>query len=296
MKNIINKSKKKSIVKYILICCGVIIYSIGVKWFVYNANVLPSGLTGLSRLIQKLLEDYLKISLPLTLINVTVNLLPASFALRIIGKKFTIMSFAIMFSCTVLVDILPQIQLTDDNLVMSIFGGILCGFASGLFFKNGVSGGGSDFIALSVSEKYHISAFNYILMFNISLVTIQAFIYGFQYAFYSIIFQYFQTSAINMTYRHYDKKTILIITNEPTLVSEALINSIGHSSTKFDGEGMYTKSKKYLLYMIVTEPELKVAIRKIKEIDPNAFINIIDSTQIQGNFKYLSVMKPENLD
>lgn len=291
-----NKINNKSIIKYLTICFGVVVYSIGVKWFVYNANVLPSGLTGLSRLIQMLLEDNFNISLPLTLINVSVNLIPASFALKIIGKKFTIMSFIIMFSCSFLVDLLPQIQLSDDKLVMSIFGGILCGFASGLFFKNGVSGGGSDFIALSVSEKYHISAFNYILMFNISLVGIQALIYGFQYAFYSIIFQYFQTSAINMTYKHYDKKTILIVTDEPKLVSEALINAIGHSSTKFEGEGMYTNSKKYLLYMIVTEPELKIAIRKIKETDPNAFVNIIDSRQIQGNFKYLSVMTPENLE
>lgn len=290
-----NKTAKKRIIKYTTICFAIIVYSIGIKWFVYNANVLPSGLTGLARLIQRLIEDKLEISVPLTVINILINIGPAIFALKVIGKKFTIISFVIMFAFTSLIDLLPQVKLIDDNLVMSIFGGILCGFSSGLFFRYGTSGGGTDFIALSVSEKYHISTFNYILVFNVILITIQAFLYGFEYAFYSIIYQYIQTSTINIVYRHYSKKTLFIITNEPTLISKEIFKITSHTATKFEGEGMYSQTKKYMLYTIVTEPELKLVISSIKAVDPSAFINIVDSNQVQGNFNYLPVNTPENL-
>ena len=116
---------------------------------------------------------------------------------------------------------------------------------------------------------------------------------GWDYAFYSIIYQYVSTQAINIFYRHYEARTIFIITTKPEEVSSAMINNTGHSSTKFDGIGSYSKNKKSMLYTVVTQPEVRQITHIIKKCDPEAFINVMKSNEIQGNFNYLSVEKDD---
>lgn len=286
-----NNSKlvRLSFLKFIIITAGIFAYSIGLKWFVYSGNILPSGFTGLGILLQKLCIENFNIEIPLTVFNVGFNIIPAMIAFRIVGKKFTIISFVIMFAFTFIADIFSIRVLTPNPLLSAIFGGIICGFGASLWFKSGVSGGGTDFIALSLSTKYHIQTFSYIMGFNVILIIIQGILFGLEPAFYSIVYQYVQTQTINSFYKHYEAKTIFIITEKPVLVSKMLIKETGHSATQFDGIGCYTNNEKYMLYMVATTPELRKIINTIKKYDKNAFINVLQSNLIQGNFNYLPV-------
>lgn len=283
------KIKLRSLLKLALIVFAIVIYSIGLKWFVNPANIIPAGFTGMGVLLQKFFYAKFGIDVGLTVFNVSLNLIPAIFAYKIVGKKFTIISFIIMAVFTFISDLLPVREITSNPLLGAIFGGILCGFAASIWFRCGVSGGGTDFIALSLSAKYHIQTFSYIMIFNIILIVIQAILYGFEPALYSIIYQYVSTQAINTFYRHYEARTIFIITEKPTLVSKMLIKESGHSATKFDGVGCYTMNNKSMLYMVVTKPEVKKVISIVKKCDPTSFINVMMSDQVQGNFKYLPV-------
>lgn len=279
----------KSFIKFALIILGIITYSIGLKWFVSSSNIIPAGFTGMGYLLQKLFIKYMNVELPLTVFNVTLNIIPACISYRILGKRFTIISFIIMFAFTFVADLIPLKVLTPDPLLAAIFGGILCGFGASLWFRSGVSGGGTDFIALSMSAKYHVQTFSYVMAFNIVLIIIQGIIYGLEPAFYSIVYQYVSTQAINTFYRHYEARTIFIITEKPTLVSKALIKESGHSSTILDGIGSYTKNEKSMIYTVVTQPEVRKVTNIVKKYDPNAFVNVLRSNEIQGNFKYLPV-------
>lgn len=279
----------KTMIKLFLIILGIILYSIGLKWFVNTANIIPAGFTGLGSLLQKFVQTKFGIELGLTIFNVSLNIIPAIFSYRILGKRFTIISFIIMFAFTFISDLIPLKTLTPNPLLAAIFGGILCGFGASLWFRSGVSGGGTDFIALSLSSKYHIQTFTYVMMFNIVLICIQAIIYGFEPALYSIIYQYVSTQAINAFYRHYEARTIFIITEKPTLVSKMLIKESGHSATRFNGIGCYTNNEKYMLYIVVTQPEVRRIVAIVKKYDPTSFINVMMSNDIQGNFNYLPV-------
>ena len=282
---------KKMTVKLALIFCGILCYSIGLKWFVYPANVLPAGFTGLSLLMQKLVFNATQILIPITIYNLCWNIVPALLSYKFVGKKFTIISFIILFSFNFLADNIPTINLTNDPLIAAIFGGIICGFGASLWFKSGVSGGGTDFVAMTLSSKFHIQSFGIIMAFNIVLVLIQGILFGWDFAFYSIIYQYVSTQAINLFYRHYEARTIFIITNKPDEVSSAMIKKSGHSSTRFNGIGSYTKNEKSMLYTVVTQPEVRPITQIIKKCDPDAFINVMKSNEIQGKFNYLSVEK-----
>lgn len=284
-----NKNVMKAFIKFALIVFGIIIYSIGLKWFVSSSNIIPGGFTGMGYLMQKLFVKYLNVELPLTIFNVSLNIIPAIISYKILGKKFTIISFIIMFAFTFVADLIPLKTLTTDPLLASIFGGILCGYGASLWFRSGVSGGGTDFIALSMSAKYHVQTFSYVMAFNIILIVIQGLIYGLEPAFYSIIYQYVSTQAINTFYRHYEARTIFIITDKPTLVSKALIKETGHSSTIIEGVGSYTKNEKSMIYTVVTQPEVRKVTSVVKKYDNLAFVNVLRSNEVQGNFKYLPV-------
>lgn len=284
---------KKLFIKTALIICGVFCYSFGLKWFIYPANILPAGFTGLSLLMQKLVYNATGTLIPITVYNVCWNIIPASLSYKFVGKKFTVISFIILFLFNFIADAVPTINLTNDPVVASIFGGILCGFGASLWFRCGVSGGGTDFIAMTLSSRFHIQSFGIIMGFNIVLILIQGMLFGWDYAFYSIIYQYVSTQAINLFYRHYEARTIFIITTKPDEVASAMIQNTGHSSTRFNGIGSYSKNEKSMLYTVVTKPEVRQITHIIKHCDPEAFINVMQSNEIQGNFKYLSVEQDE---
>ena len=289
-----NMSKYKiSTMKFFIIVLGISLYSIGLKWFAYPANILHGGFTGLSVLLQKVVHNSTGILLPITFYNISFNIVPAIFSYKFVGKRFTIMSFIILFLFNFIADNIPSVTLNNDPLISAIFGGILCGFATSLWFRCGTSGGGTDFIAMTLSSKYHIQVFGYILAFNILLIIVQGILFGWDDAFYSIIYQYCSTQAITLTYRHYEARTIFIITTKPDEVSKALIENTGHSTTKFDGIGCFTNAPKSMLYTVVTQPEVRYITQITKKHDPDAFINIMKSNEVQGNFKYLSVDKDE---
>lgn len=280
---------KKLFIKITLIICGVLCYSLGLKLFIYPANILPAGFTGISVLMQKLILASTGVFLPVTIYNLAWNIIPATFSYRFVGKKFTIISFIVLFLFNLIADNIPMIKLTPDPMVSAIFGGILCGFGASLWYRCGVSGGGTDFVAMTLSTKFHIQTFGIILAFNVSLILLQGTIFGWEYAFYSIIFQYVSTQAITLYYRHYEARTIFIITTKPDEVAKAMIEKTGHSSTRFDGVGSYSHNPKSMLYTVITQPEVRFITQIIKKCDNEAFINVMQSNEIQGNFNYLSV-------
>lgn len=282
--------KKAMMKKYALVVFAILVYAFNLKAFVYNANLISSGITGLSIFVQRILFDFGHIAVPLTVVSMILNIIPATIAWIVVGKKFTIVSFIIVNTMTFVTDLMPSISpITNDLTVAAVFAGILNGFSLGYILKLGFSSGGTDFISIAVAKKYHIPIFNYVMIFNIILICIQGMVYGFDQALYSIIFQFVTTQVINYLYKHFEKRTLFIITDKPDEISKAVIEHSEHSVTKIQGVGGYSGREKNVLYLIVTEPELKFILQLIKDTDKDAFINVVKSNEVSGNFHYLPV-------
>ncbi|MDO5564701.1 MAG: YitT family protein [Eubacteriales bacterium] len=284
-----NNEKLKKIVSLILAICGSIFYAINVNTFIYSADIVPGGLSVFSLLIQNLIIKFFNISISFTLLNVIFNLPPAILAFKWVGKKFTIISFILMFISAFLVDLIPKYHLTNDPLLASVFGGIITGFSLGLMLNQGVSGGGTDFISMSLSAKYHISAFNYMLIFNIVIICIHGYNFGVNTALYSIIYQFCSTQVVNFMYKRFQKRTILIVTEHPDDIVKALISMTKHTATKISGVGCFSGKEKTVIYTILTQPQVKKISLSLKAIDKNIFINIIETEKIEGNYYYAPV-------
>lgn len=266
------------------ILLGSVLVAVNLNTFVEQGNLVPGGFSGLAKLIQRVGLTFYDVKIPFTLLNVVFNAVPAVFAYRLVGKKFTVLSCISLFTVSILVDQLPVIPITGDILLISVFGGILNGLGMSLILNNNASGGGTDFIAMSLSVRYKVSTFNYMLIFSAVIILISGKIFGMDKALYSIIFQFCNTQVINTFYKKYKKKTLLIVTDNPAAVSADLLEITNHSSTILKGFGSYTAHKKYLIYTVLSDSDVKKMKKRIREEYPDTFVNVLNSSDVVGNF------------
>ncbi|MBS5282432.1 MAG: YitT family protein [Clostridiales bacterium] len=286
-KNIIRSSGSKGwrdALSLLCILLGSLLVAVNMNTFVEQGELVPGGFSGLAKLIQRVGLTFYDVKIPFTFLNVIFNAIPAVFAYRLVGKKFTILSCISLFTVSVLVDELPVIPITGDILLISVFGGILNGLGMSFILNNNASGGGTDFIAMSLSAKYKVSAFNYMLMFSAVIILISGRLFGMDKALYSIIFQFCNTQVINTFYKKYKKKTLLIVTDNPAAVSADLFELTNHSSTILKAVGSYTANKKYLIYTVLSDNDVRKVKKRIREAYPETFVNVINSSDVAGNF------------
>lgn len=261
-----------------------VIIAVNIKTFVRAGGLYPGGFNGLTLLIQTCFDRFLGIALPYTLINVVLNLFPVSIGFRFIGQKFTASSCLVIVLSGVLTDLIPAQPITYDPLLISIFGGLINGLAISLCLIGNTSSGGTDFIAIYFSEKKGIDAWNYILFGNAAMLVVAGLLFGWDIALYSIIFQFTSTQVVQMLHQRYKKHTLFIITRIPDTVYMEISEITHHSATMIPAIGCYEHEQRTILYSVVSREEAKLLVRKVKELDSTAFVNVIKTDYINGRF------------
>ena len=266
----------------------VVIASILFAWnlccFAKTANLFPGGFSGLSLLLQEIIFNFLHIRIPYTIFNIVLNLFPIYIAFKYIGKKFTHYSILTIFLSSIFVDILPQYIFTQDILLVSVFGGLINGFAISLCLNVGATTGGTDFISIFLSQQKGIDAWNYILLGNAIMLIIAGALFGWPIALYSIIYQFCSTQIIQMLYKRYKKETLFIISDKSDKIYHAIKELTNHDATLFKGIGCYEEKEKTLIYSVINAESKRQLIPLIRSIDPHAFINIVKTEELSGRF------------
>ena len=279
-----NKDCFKDLKRILLCVAGGTLYAINLRTFVSTGGLLPSGFSGLTLFIQSIFSQFLHVTLPYGPMYLLFNLFPAILAYRKIGKKFTIYSGIAIILIAVLSDLLPAYTITQDKLLIAVFGGILNGIAVTLCLHARATSGGTDFIAIYASERYGIDAWNYVLIFNVSILLCNGFLFGWEKALYSMIFQFVSTQVLNYTYKHYKKNTLFIVTDVPEALAMIINEMTNHGATQMDVIGTYKEEKRSMLYTVIGSEELSDVVKMIKMADPKAFINVMRTDQVEGRF------------
>lgn len=268
--------------------CGVVvaafISALNINTFVNAGGLFPGGLNGVTVFIQRISSSFFGVELPFTPINLILNIIPIYIGIKMIGKKFTLLSCLMIFSVGIFVDILPTISLTKDILLIALFGGLMHGFAISIALKVKASGGGTDFIALALAEKKNVPTWNYVLAMNGGLLLAAGYLFGWDKSLYSIIFQICSTLVINTLHTRNKQMTAFIITDKPEVIGDELMKLTHHGVTRFDGVGCYTDTPKTLLYVVVNTSQIYLLREIVKKLDTHSFINIVKTGQIDGNF------------
>lgn len=274
----------KNLISFLCVLTASFILSFNIKSFVRAGNLIPGGFTGLSLLIQRSLSEFMNIDLPYSMINITLNAIPAFIGFKLIGKKFTTFTVLLIIMNSFMVDLIPVTAITYDPLLVSIFGGILNGTAICIALYGHASTGGTDFIAVYLSNKLKRSSWGFVFGLNCVILIIAGYLFGFEAAMYSIIFQFVSTNVIERFNKREQKITLLIITSIPDKVEEEFLKYSYHGMSRFDGRGSYLKEEKTMLITVVGANNVKDAVSIIRRVDPKVFIDVIKSMDVKGRF------------
>ena len=281
---------KKDLKRLLVVCLASVLMALNIKSFVRTGGLYPGGATGLSLLIQRGAQMYLGLALPYTVINVILNAIPIYIGFRFIGKKFTLYSCLCIVLTSVLTDLIPGIAITSDVLLISIFGGIINGSVMSLCLFGNATTGGTDFIAIFLSERKGMDAWNLVLGLNVLILAVAGLLFGWDKALYSIIYQYASTQVLHTLYKKYQQQTLFIVTNHPRAVCDAISQVSHRGATILQGEGSYELEERNMVYSVVSSAESKHVIKAVREVDEHAFINAIKTSQLSGRF----YQKPED--
>ena len=281
---------KKDWRRILIVLIASALMAFNIKSFVHAGDLFPGGVTGLTVLIQRLVEKFLGLNLPYSPINLLLNAFPVYIGFRFVGKKFTLLSLLMIIVSSFLTDILPVYTITEDLLLISVFGGILSGTAISLCLYADATSGGTDFIAIYLSQKRGMETWNLVLGFNVIILCIAGYFFGWEESLYSIIFQFVSTQTLHSLYRSYQKQTLFIVTHKPEQVYKAIHDVCHHGATVWNAKGTFSQQPMTMVYSIVSGADVKPALQAIKSADPDAFVNSIHTTEIRGHF----YMKPKD--
>ncbi len=281
---------KKDWRRILIVLIASALMAFNIKSFVHAGDLFPGGVTGLTVLIQRLAEKFFGLKLSYSPINLLLNAFPVYIGFRFVGKKFTLLSLLMIIASSFLTDILPVYTITEDLLLISVFGGILSGIAISLCLYADATSGGTDFIAIYLSQKRGMETWNLVLGFNVIILCIAGYFFGWEESLYSIIFQFVSTQTLHSLYRSYQKQTLFIVTHKPEQVYKAIHDVCHHGATVWNAKGTFSQQPMTMVYSIVSGADVKPALQAIKSADPDAFVNSIHTTEIRGHF----YMKPKD--
>ncbi len=275
---------KEDIKRFLVVCLAAAVMALNIKTFVRTGGLYPGGANGLTLLIQRSAEMFLGLSLPYSIVNVLLNAVPIYIGFRFIGKKFTLLSCLEIVMASILTDLIPGYVITYDILLISVFGGLINGVCISLCLAANATTGGTDFIAIFLSEKKGIDSWNMVLGLNAIIIGIAGVLFGWDKALYSIIFQYTSTQVVHLLFKKYQQHTLFVVTNRANEVYEAISATSNHGATVIRGEGAYEHKERKIVYSVVSGAESKYVLKAIKAADPHAFINIMKTEQMSGRF------------
>jgi uncharacterized membrane-anchored protein YitT (DUF2179 family) len=278
------QSRLPILLRILLLVFASILLAFTINIFVRSTELFPGGFTGLTLLIQEIFIRYLGISLPYSLIIILLNVIPACICFFSIGKRFTILSCLMLVLSSCLVDFIPTFHLTNDMLLAAVFGGFLMALSITICLYAGASSGGTEFIAILISEKSGADAWNYILALNVVILISAGILFGWDKALYSIIFQFTSSQTLSFLYRKYQQVTFFIITDKPEEIYQCIQSLSGHDATVFKGKGCYAGQEHSMIYSVVSAPEARIIMHAVRKIDSNAFINVVKTKYLSGRF------------
>lgn len=259
--------------------------AIAVNWFFQPGHVYSSGATGLAQVISAISLRSLGFKIPVAIAFYAINLPLLILAWRKIGHRFTVFTFITVTVSSIFIHLVPEITLTPDPLINAIFGGLVMGIGIGYGLKSKISSGGTDIVSLTIRKKTGRDVGNISLVVNGIIMVFAGFLFGWQYALYSMVTIFVSSRVTNAIYTKQKKMQAMIITGKPDRVIRMVHKRLHRGVTCInDAEGTYNHEKKAVLLTVITQAEFYEFKHHMQKADPMAFVSISENVQIIGRF------------
>lgn len=280
---------KKWFWSYFLIIIGALIMAIGYVFFISPHKIVPGGVFGISIVLHHL------IGTPVGLMALVMNIPLTIIGIRILGPRFGVKTVVGFVLASLFMDLLTGLWgdkplVADDVLLSSIFGGVLVGFGLGLIFKAKATSGGSDIVAM-IFAKYTKLPLGQLLIYIDSVIVLIGLIAfrDWRIPLYSWIVIFITGKVIDVVLQGIDyDKSIFIVSEKYEEIRDKIINELKRGGTYIPGKGMFNGKERTLIFTVVNRRELIILEEFIHQIDPKAFLTVINASEILGEgFKSL---------
>lgn len=256
----------------LLMFLGVLSAGFGLRSFLLPNNFFDGGATGIALIIFEL--GYLKLPVLLLIINAPFILL----GYKLISKAFAVKTAIGISLLALCVAFFPYPELTNDKLLVAVFGGFFLGAGIGLSVRGGSVIDGTEVMAIYISRKFSLSIGDIILIINIIIFSVAAYLFGIEKALYSILTYLAASKTVDFIIEGIEEYTgVTIISFKADIIREMIANDMGRGVTVYKGKKGHGKSGERngemdILYTVITRLEVNKLNTEIEKIDPNAFI------------------------
>lgn len=262
---------KHAIKEYFLIIIGVFSAGFGLKGFLLPNGFIDGGATGISLLLQNVT------SLDLSYYLILVNLPFIILASKTIGLKFAIRSVIAITLLAFVVHFVNYPTITNDKLLIAVFGGFFLGLGIGMSMRGGSVIDGTEVLAIYLGRKLSLTIGDVLLLINIIIFSIGAYILSIEIALYAILTYLSAAKTVDFVVDGVEEYVgVTIISNKHEALRHMLTNKLQRACTIYAGKGGYgTSGKSYskdIIYMVVTRLEISKLQIEIDKIDRKAFI------------------------
>jgi uncharacterized membrane-anchored protein YitT (DUF2179 family) len=289
----VEQKSSLSLKHFLLINVGILMMAAGIYFFKAPNGFATGGVSGIAIILAKL-PFSAKVGLTQSIYMLVINVVLLVLGVIILGKKCGILtiycSLMLSFENLILELTLPieklsdMATLTSQPLLELVYAVLLTGIGSALLFRYKASSGGTDIVALILKKYTNLNVSQALLLSDFFIAFSTFFVYGSAtvglYAMLGLFAKVFVIDDIldsmNMC------KAFTIITTKPDEIDDFILNDLKHSATMYKGEGIYTHEDKQIIITVCKRSEALRLRRKVKEIDPGAFIIITKTSEIAG--------------
>jgi len=267
-------TKMATIIKdYLIISFGLLVFAMGWVLFLIPAEITGGGISGVAAVI------YFATKIPVSISFLIINAVLVLIAIKILGASFgikTIYSIVILTLFFALFQNILKEPIVDDMFLSAVLGGMSGGIGLGIVFSRGGSTGGTDIFAMIINKYRNISPGRIILLCDVVIIASSYFVFQsadkLVYGYVSMwVVSYSLDSFLTGANR---SAQMFIISKKYKEIAEFINKEAVRGVTLLDGSGWYNQEDTKIIMSVMRKKETGAVFRKIKEIDPNAFISM----------------------
>ncbi len=273
------KIRFSSVREWLAVIGGAVLIAAGFNGFLIPHQLLSGGVSGISMLIGYVTSWnigwlYLALNLPLFI-----------WGWVLIGRRFVTLSFLSVVATVVAMQLVPEARFNQDPMVASVFGGVLVGLGTGVSFRAGGSTGGFDIIGSIVLRKYDFPLGLFLFGLNgVVIVVLGLLERNWDYALYSMISIFVTGKVIDVIHTRHMKITAFIVSTKKDEILGKLL-TVPRGITVIESQGGYSRSGNHMLMTVTTRYELHGLLKSVRDIDPHAFVNMVETVGVMGLFR-----------
>lgn len=255
----------------LLIAVGIFSAAFGLESFLIPNSFIDGGATGISLLISQIA------SWPLYLLILCVNIPFLILGLNVISKQFAIKASAAIFGLALVLATVQFPEVTNDKLLVAVFGGIFLGAGIGLSVRGGAVLDGTEVLAIFISRKLRTTIGDIIVIINILIFAAAAYFLSIEAALYSMLTYLAASKTLDFVIEGIEEYTgVTIVSAHHEAIRKMIAEDLGHGVTVFKGRRGFGKhghtSESDIIYTVITRLEISKLHTEIEKIDPNAFV------------------------